>query len=552
MGLPSDWVTKHVTAQYLMQDGSTPSGQVVFSTPQILLVNGTIIIPTQIIAPLVNGAIAVDLPATNDPDVSPSGWAYLVQEQVGTNPQGRRFYLAVDAAGGDLDLATAAPVVAPPSLGALSAYNLAIGAVTTLAPGSAATAEIVGEIPNQQLNIGIPRGADGGGTGAALQVASNLSDLADAAAARTNLGLGTAAASDVTAFATAAQGTKADSALQAASNLSDIADAAAARTNLGLGSAATSDALAFDAAGSAASAQSAAQAYTDTKVAGLVNAAPGTLDTLNELATALGDDPNFAATISTNISTKLAKSANLADVADAAAARTNLGLDSAATQASSAFATSAQGAKADSAVQSAISGTGVAVDNTDPHNPKFNSANVLYSSGTGVTISNTTVLTTAVSFTLKGNELGDGSKGAVRVRIQGRYRNSSGLSSTLRLKFTYGSQTLWGDTSGSLNSAAGIHAFDLDLVLQGAGTASSQNFGGRVIMSTAAVPAEAGCGSISGIPTATSGFNSGINNGTSNTVDSTVDQIFALAIQHGVADPNVILVVDSAVAMRCK
>jgi hypothetical protein len=40
-----------------------------------------------------------------------------------------------------------------------------------------------------------------------------------------------------------------------------------------------------------------AASYTDTKVAQLVNSAPSTLDTLNELANALGNDPNLATTI---------------------------------------------------------------------------------------------------------------------------------------------------------------------------------------------------------------------------------------------------------------
>jgi hypothetical protein len=39
----------------------------------------------------------------------------------------------------------------------------------------------------------------------------------------------------------------------------------------------------------------------DSKVAGLIGSAPATLDTLNELATALGNDPNFATTIANRI-----------------------------------------------------------------------------------------------------------------------------------------------------------------------------------------------------------------------------------------------------------
>lgn len=45
----------------------------------------------------------------------------------------------------------------------------------------------------------------------------------------------------------------------------------------------------------------------DTKIAALVDSAPSTLDTLNELAAALGDDPNFATTVATNIGKKADK-----------------------------------------------------------------------------------------------------------------------------------------------------------------------------------------------------------------------------------------------------
>ena len=46
------------------------------------------------------------------------------------------------------------------------------------------------------------------------------------------------------------------------------------------------------------------QDVTDA-VAALVDSAPGTLDTLNELAAALGDDPNFATTTTNNLAGKL-------------------------------------------------------------------------------------------------------------------------------------------------------------------------------------------------------------------------------------------------------
>ncbi|CAB4135300.1 hypothetical protein UFOVP646_10 [uncultured Caudovirales phage] len=50
----------------------------------------------------------------------------------------------------------------------------------------------------------------------------------------------------------------------------------------------------------------ATQSYVGTAIANLVDSSPSTLDTLNELAAALGDDPNFATTTATAIGTKLA------------------------------------------------------------------------------------------------------------------------------------------------------------------------------------------------------------------------------------------------------
>ena len=72
-----------------------------------------------------------------------------------------------------------------------------------------------------------------------------------------------------TAVLVAAQASSA----QRAANLADLASPAAARTNLGLGTAATAAATAFDTAGAATAAQTTAQTYTDTRVAAAVQIA---------------------------------------------------------------------------------------------------------------------------------------------------------------------------------------------------------------------------------------------------------------------------------------
>ncbi len=81
------------------------------------------------------------------------------------------------------------------------------------------------------------------------------------------------------------------------------------------------------------STQLATTAFVKAVIGDLINGAGTSLDTLNELAAALGNDANFATTVTTSLGTKLVKTANLSDLSDAAAARTNLGLGSLATQA---------------------------------------------------------------------------------------------------------------------------------------------------------------------------------------------------------------------------
>jgi hypothetical protein len=57
-----------------------------------------------------------------------------------------------------------------------------------------------------------------------------------------------------------------------------------------------------------ANTDAATKAYVDTQVSNLVDAAPGALNTLNELAAAINDDASFSTTVTNSIATKVSKS----------------------------------------------------------------------------------------------------------------------------------------------------------------------------------------------------------------------------------------------------
>jgi len=116
------------------------------------------------------------------------------------------------------------------------------------------------------------------------------------------------------------------------------------------------------------------KSYVDAAVDGLVNGAPGALDTLNELANALGDDDDFAASMTTALALKAATtyvdaqdSSTLANAAVDATSKANAALASAQTYADTAEADAISTAAADAttkadAAQTAAEATAAAAN----------------------------------------------------------------------------------------------------------------------------------------------------------------------------------------------
>lgn len=83
MPLPADFNTVQLAGKYVDINGQNVTGTVTFSMGNYLdsEATDTTIVPTSIIVPLVAGQFSVNLPATNDPDITGGTFVYVVTEQ---------------------------------------------------------------------------------------------------------------------------------------------------------------------------------------------------------------------------------------------------------------------------------------------------------------------------------------------------------------------------------------------------------------------------------------------------------------------------------------
>lgn len=161
---PNNVPTVTVTGSWVNSDSSPASGVVSF-TPNVILQDGTSTPPTTVlpkptVAALANGAISVQLMATDAQALSPSGWVYQVVENI-QGQTATTYYIQLPAAVPTQPLASATRLtVAPPQVvyvpaSSVGAVNGVVSAATLTTKGDLLAASAAGTVTRE------PVGADG-------------------------------------------------------------------------------------------------------------------------------------------------------------------------------------------------------------------------------------------------------------------------------------------------------------------------------------------------------------------------------------------------------
>ncbi len=275
MGFPAELAQIPIFRRYYKyrDDGAPVAGGQISLRLQVAAVIGdTELVPRVMMITLdSDGRVpeGLELPASNDPDLSPNGISYLVQEHWNG---GRSGLLAVPYDADEVDLADLQDNLPPPAPTNPYLRESDIGEDVA----SQAAVEAAGEAAEDAQQAAT---AAQGAAQAAQEAVANLTAA--------DIGLGNV---DNTADVDKPVSALQQAALDAKAPLADPAfTGVPTAPTAPLGT--NSNQLATMAALAAA-------------IANLVGSAPGALDALNELAAALGDDPNFAATTANALAQK--------------------------------------------------------------------------------------------------------------------------------------------------------------------------------------------------------------------------------------------------------
>lgn len=209
-------------------------------------------------------------------------------------------------------------------------------------------------------------------------------------------------------------------------------------------------------------------AAVNAAVTALVNSAPGLLDTLDELAAALGDDPTFAATVTSALAGKQTASATLTllaaltttsygrallELADAAAARTALGLGTAATAASGDFQPADSDLTAIAALTTTTFGRSLLTQATAAAaRSTLGIGGIVAGQGNGPNISNSTTETSLLTSTVTLPAIATGE--VLLVDAAYRFLNNSGAGRAPTFRLKVGATTLVTVAPAQLGSSA--------------------------------------------------------------------------------------------------
>ena len=287
----------------LVQVGATPAPLVIASTPFVAVLDaeGYLSTPDSVGAasyPVVN------LVANDDTDLNPYNTTYSVEYslRLGTTPIPLASHTIFVPSGGSVDLANFIPPSSAPAIGTAQAEALLALAVRT----------INGVGPDSAGNVVVSGGGGGGGSvnwvdivgtpstfapiigsGPTQAVAGNDARLTDqrtpldGSVTSTKIADGAIVDADINASANIAQ-----------SKVSGLTSALAALAPLN-SPIFTGDARAVTPATSDNDTSIATTAFVKAAIASLISGSPVLLDTLDEIAAAIGDDPNFATTMTT-------------------------------------------------------------------------------------------------------------------------------------------------------------------------------------------------------------------------------------------------------------